>query len=75
MQVAHQHIIYFKELLWKLDMQHGLKWVCSIDIIRKFPHIPVKKALERVREELDNDNTLSGGEKCKVDEIMKLLEI
>ena len=57
---------HFKELLWKLDMQHGFKWVCSIDIIRIFPNIPVKKALEI---------TLSGGEKCKVDEIMKLLEI
>ena len=47
----------------------------SLDIIGMFPNIPVKKALEIVREELENDETLSGRTKWKVDDIMKLLEI
>ena len=35
----------------------------------------MKKALEVVREELKNDETLSGRTKWKVDDIMKLLQI
>ena len=37
--------------------------------------IPVKKALEIVREKLNEDDTLQGRTKWKVDDIMKLLEI
>ena len=40
-----------------------------------FPNIPVKKALEVVREELENDETLSGQTKWKVNDIIKLLDI
>ena len=49
----------FKEMLSKIEMQHGFK-MGSLDIIGMFPNIPVKKALEIVREELENDETLSG---------------
>ena len=55
-------------------MQHGFS-MSSLDIIGMFPNIPVKKALEVVREELENDETLSGRTKWKVDDIMKLLQI
>jgi len=65
---------HFKEMLSKIEMQHGFK-MGSLDIIGMFPNIPVKKALEIVREELENDETLSGRTKWKVDDIMKLLEI
>ena len=40
-----------------------------------FPNIPVKKALEVVREELENDQDLSSRMDWGVDDIMKLLEI
>ena len=48
-------------------MQHGFS-MGSLDIIGMFPNIPVKKALEVVREELENDETLSGRTKWKVDD-------
>ena len=55
-------------------MQHGFS-MGSLDIIGMFPNIPVKKALEVVREELENDETLRSRTKWKVDDTMKLLEI
>ena len=55
-------------------MQHHFS-MGSLDIVGMFPNIPVKKALEVVREELENDETLSGRTKWKVDDIIKLLEI
>ena len=42
-------------MLSKIEMQHGFK-MGSLDIIGMFPNIPVKKALEIVREELENDD-------------------
>ena len=61
-------------MLLKVDMRHGFK-MGSLDVIGMFPNIPVKKALEIVREELEGDETLSGRTKWKVDDIMQLLEI
>jgi hypothetical protein len=51
-------------------MQHGFS-MGSLDIVG----IPVKKALEVVREELKSDETLSCRINWKVDDIIKLLEI
>ena len=65
---------HFKEMLSQVSMQHGFS-MGSLDIVGMFPNIPVKKALEVVREELENDETLSGRTKWKVDDIIKLLEI
>ena len=47
----------------------------TLDIVVMFPSIPVAKTLEVTREELENDETLSGRTKWKIDDIMKLLEI
>ena len=47
----------------------------TLDIVGMFPNIPVAKTLEVTREELENDETLSGRTKWKIDDIMKLLEI
>ena len=65
---------HFKEMLAQVEMQHGFM-VGSLDIVGMFPHIPVKKALEVVREELENDQDLSSRTDWGVDDIMKLLEI
>jgi len=40
-----------------------------------FPNIPVKKTLDVVKEELQNDETLTGRTDWKVEDISKLLEI
>ena len=45
-------------------MQHGFS-MGSLDVVGMFPNIPVKKALEVVREELENDETLRGRTKWK----------
>ena len=50
-------------------------WMGSLDIVGMFPNIPVAKTLEVVKEELENDETLSGRTKWKVEDIMKLLHI
>ena len=55
---------HFREMLSGVAMQHGFK-MGSLDIIGMFPNIPVKKALEIVRVELENDETLSGRTKWK----------
>ena len=65
---------HFKEMLAQVEMQHGFM-VGSLDIVGMFPNIPVKKALEVVREELENDQDLSSRTDWGVDDIMKLLEI
>jgi hypothetical protein len=49
--------------------------LASLDVVALYPSIPVKKALEIVKEKLENDETLEGRTKWKVDDIMKLLEI
>ena len=40
-----------------------------------FPNVPLKKTLEVVREELENDDTLQMRTKWEIDDNMKLLEI
>ena len=47
----------------------------TLDIVGMFPNIPVKKTLEVVREELQNNDTLGSRTEWEVDDIMKLLEI
>jgi len=61
-------------MLAQVEMQHGFM-VGSLDIVGMFPNIQVKKALEVVREELENDQDLSSRTDWGVDDIMKLLEI
>ena len=46
-------------MLSQVSMQHGFS-MGSLDIVGMFPNIPMKKALQVVREELENDETLSG---------------
>ena len=47
----------------------------SLDVVGMFPNVPLKKTLEVVREELENDDTLQMRTKWEIDDIMKLLEI
>ena len=47
----------------------------SLDVVGMFPNIPVKKPLDVVKEELQNDETLTGRTDWKVEDISKLLEI
>ena len=47
----------------------------SLDVVGMFPNVPLKKTLEVVREELENDDTLQMRTKWETDDIMKLLEI
>jgi len=49
--------------------------MASLDIVGLYPSIPLKKALEVIREKLEADDTLSSRTDWKVDDIMKLLEI
>ena len=53
----------------------GVDIIGSLDIVGMFPNVPVQKTLEVVRWELENDQTLAGRMKWKVENIMKLLEI
>ena len=47
----------------------------SFDVVALYPSIPIKKALECVREKLQKDETLSSRTDWKPDDIVKLLEI
>ena len=47
----------------------------SLDVVGMFPNIPVKKTLDVVKEELQNDETLTGRTDWKVEDISKLLKI
>jgi len=49
--------------------------MASLDIVGLYPSIPLKKALEVIREKLEADDTLPSRTDWKVDDIMKLLEI
>ena len=49
---------YFKVMLSKVDMQHGFK-IDSLDNIGMCLNIPVKKALEIVRNELSIRKSIS----------------
>ena len=65
---------HFKELVNNLGVQEE-DLIGSLDIVGMFPNVPLKKTLEVVREELDNDDTLQLRTKWEIDDIMKLLEI
>ena len=45
------------------------------DVVGMFPNVPVKKTLDVVKEELQNDERLRGRTDWKVEDISKLLEI
>ena len=47
----------------------------SLDIVGTFPNVPVKKALEVVKEELINDDSLRLRTDWKPQDVSKLLEI
>ena len=49
--------------------------MASLDIVGLYPSIPLKKALEVIREKLEADETLPDRTDWKVEDIMKLLEI
>ena len=65
---------HFKDLIQGLEVRDS-DCMVSLDIFGMFLNIPVVKTLEVVREELENDETLSGRTKWKVEDIMKLLHI
>ena len=49
--------------------------MASLDIKSLYPKVPVKKALECVREALEADTTLKDRTDWAIDDIMKLLKI
>jgi len=69
-----QDTYHFKSSIKDLEVQDS-DLMGTLDIVGMFPNIPVAKTLEVVREELENDTTLSGRTKWKIVDIMKLLEI
>ena len=69
-----QDTYHFKESITGLGVDIK-DTIGSLDIVGMFPNVPVQKTLEVVRWELENDQTLAGRTKWKVDDIMKLLEI
>ena len=69
-----QDTYHFKSSIKDLEVQDS-DLMGTLDIVGMFPNIPVAKTLEVVREELENDTTLSGRTKWKIMDIMKLLEI
>jgi len=69
-----QDTYHFKELLGNLEVRDD-DLMGSLDVVGMFPNVPLKKTLEVVREELENDDTLQMRTKWEIDDIMKLLEI
>ena len=65
---------HFKESIRDVEVQDR-DLIGTLDIVGMFPNIPVAKTLEVTREELENDETLSGRTKWKIDDIIKFLEI
>jgi len=65
---------HLKDMLRDVSIDEDCN-LASLDVVALYPSIPVKKALEIVREKLNEDDTLQGRTKWKVDDIMKLLEI
>ena len=65
---------HFKEMIDGIGIMKD-DLMGTLDIVGMFPNIPVKKTLEVVREELQNDDTLGSRTEWEVDDIMKLLEI
>ena len=64
----------FKELLKEVDIEEG-DIIGSLDVVGMFPNVPVKKALEVVKEELINDESLRLRTDWKPQDVSKLLEI
>ena len=50
---------HFKESIRDVEVQDR-DLIGTLDIVGMFPNIPVAKTLEVTREELENDETLSG---------------
>ena len=65
---------HFKEMLSEVEVRED-DIIGSLDVVGMFPNIPVKKTLDVVKEELQNDETLTGRTDWKVEDISKLLEI
>ena len=65
---------HFKEMLGGVGIMKD-DLMGTLDIVGMFPNISVKKTLEVVRGELQNDDTLGSKTEWEVDDIMKLLEI
>ena len=65
---------HLKDMLRDVSIDEDCN-LASLDVVALYPSIPVKKALEIVREKLNEDDTLQGRTKWKVDDTMKLLEI
>jgi len=65
---------HFKEMLSEVEVGED-DIIGSLDVVAMFPNIPVKKTLDVVKEELQNDETLTGRTDWKVEDISKLLEI
>ena len=63
-----------KEMMKEVNLDEGCL-MASLDIVGLYPSIPLKKALEVIREKLEADDTLSSRTDWKVGDIMKLLEI
>ena len=65
---------HFKELLKAVNIEEG-DIMGSLDVVGMFPNVPVKKALEVVKEELINDESLRLRTDWKPQDVSKLLEI
>jgi hypothetical protein len=69
-----QHSFDFKKTLNILNVDKK-DIQASFDVVALYPSIPIKKALECVREKLQKDETLSSRTDWKPVDIVKLLEI
>jgi hypothetical protein len=63
-----------KELLRNVEINGNCR-LFSLDVVALYPSIPLKKTLEIVREELENDASLCDRTDWSVDDIMKVLNI
>ena len=65
---------HFKEMLGEVEVRDD-DITGSLDLVGMFPNIPVRKTLEVVKEELQEDETLRNRTDWKPEDISKLLEI
>ena len=65
---------HLKDMLKEIEIDEFCR-LASLDIKSLYPKVPVKKALECVREALEADTTLKDRTDWAIDDIMKLLEI
>ena len=63
-----------KQMLSDINLDED-RLMASLNIIGIYPCIPVRKALEIVRKQMEDDETLQSRTEWKVDDIMALLEI